>query len=363
MPDNGTRVDIRSSVICLSDITTVCKLFAVNLPNSSGPREDFLPKNFSPTSDTFTWDEFPFDTSVQIEALYLNDDIKLCSDLSCDLQIEPKLVNLSKLVCYILDAPLVASGSIAFVSDDYADMCNANVYFSLSDLSASKCMLLLNCHPKTLTGTFRAKGGFSSSQPSLGDLLSHVQGKIDIIGSDGSISPMASFSNEQKGFMGLAGVAGGLVNADIVNELMQILENIPYDTMSASIIWHDNSDTILDSFFVTGSNIRVVANGTLAARRGIPLKDYGLYLEMQINTRNNVTKIFDGMGWASDAFDFYGYKVGPKFTIRGTIGNPDLTEVKRLLISTSAKLLSERDRQGPTAPAIDPKTLLEMFQK
>ncbi|MDR2436135.1 MAG: AsmA-like C-terminal region-containing protein [Puniceicoccales bacterium] len=363
MPDNGTRIDIKSSVICLSDITTVCKLFAINLSDGSGPQEDFLLQKFSPASDTFTWDEFSFDTLLQIDALYLDDDIKLCSNLSCDLQVEPKSVNLSKLVCYILDAPLVASGSVAFISDDYADMYKANLHFSLSDLSASKFMLLLNRHPKTLTGTFRAKGSFSSSQPFLGDLLSHAQGKVDIMGSDGSISPMASFGNEQKGFVGLAGVAGGLVNSDIVNELMQILENIPYDSMSASIIRHDNSDIILDSFFITGSNIRVVANGALTARRGFSPKDYALCLEMQINTRNNATKIFDGLGWSSDAFDFYGYKVGPRFSIRGTPRNPDLTEVKRLLISTSAKLLSEWDSQESAAPGIDPKILLKMFQK
>jgi hypothetical protein len=361
-PDNGTRVDIKSSVICLSDIATVCKLFETNLSKGNSLQQDSFSRNSSLAKEIFAWAAFFIDVSFQAEALYLSENLKLCSNLLCDLQMEPKSVNLSKLVCYILDAPLVTSSSVAFSSDDYADMYNASVYFSLSDLSASKCMLLSNRHPKTFTGTFRAKGSFSSSQPFLSDRFPCMQGKVDINGCDGSISPMASFGNEQKGFMGLAGVAGGLVNTNVVNKLMQILENITYNSISASIIRHDNSDIILDSFFITGNNIRVVANGTLTTQRDLSLKDYARYLEAQINTKNKRTESFDGLGWSSDAFDFSGYKIGRRFSIRGTARNPDLTEVKRLLISTSVRLLSEWDKQGPE-PAIGPETSLKIFQK
>jgi hypothetical protein len=363
MPDNGTRIDVKSSTICLSDVITVCKLFELNLPEGSNLREDFLVGNFFLTNDVSVWDEFSFDTSVQVDALYLN-NVKLCSDLSCDLQVDPKSVNLSKLICYILDAPLVASGSIAFTKDDYADTYNANMYFSLSDLSASKCMLVLNYHPKMFTGTFRVNGNFSSSQPFISDLFSRMQGKIDIVGFDGSISPMASFNNEQKGVVGIIGIASNLGNIDVVNKLMEALESIPYDNMSASIIRHDNSNITLDSFSITGNNVKMVANGTLTARRDLSFKDYSLYLKAQINTKNNMTEIFDRLGWSSNAFDFYGYKLGPKFSIRGTIRNPDLTEVRELLASTSAKLFLDLERNGQeSVPIISPEILLKMFQK
>lgn len=360
--DNNIRTDVKSSAICLTDVITLCKLFAIRELIGNSVQEKFFARRISTPDDVPVWDEILLDASLQIDALYLN-DVQLCSDLSCTLKIDPKLISLPNIVCSVLDAPFLSSCSLVFTNDDDGGMYSLKVYFSLSDLGASKCMLLLNYNPKIFTGTFGAKGSFSASRAFLSDLLPHLQGKVDIVGTNGNISPMALFGNEQKEVVGLIGVTGSLLNINIANDLIRAFGNIPYDKLSTAVIRQSNGDVILDSFVLTGENIRVTANGTLTARAGLSFCDYGMRLESQISTKNSMTEIFDTLGWSTNMFDYYGYKMGPKINIKGTVGNPDLGEIRALLGSAGMRVLSEQGGNNSGNSIISPETLLKMFQK
>jgi hypothetical protein len=76
-----------------------------------------------------------------------------------------------------------------------------------------------------------------------------------------------------------------------------------------------------------------------------------------------MTEAFSKLGLSGDSFDYYGYKLGPRFAIRGTVGKPDLTEVKKLLAAASAKLLTEGKGKESEPAAFGPESLLKMFQK
>jgi hypothetical protein len=358
--NNNTRTDVRSSTISLSDIATVYKLFAINKFNT---QEGFFEKKISTPSDVSLWDEFFFDASFKINALYVN-DIQLCSNLSCTLKVDPKMISLPDIVCSVLDAPLLASYSIMFSNDGYSSMYNVKTCFSLSDLSASKCMLLFNFPPRVLTGIFSANGSFSASRSALRDVLvfPNMQGKVDIVGVNGNILPMELLNNEQKGLLGLAGVAGSLLNVNITNDLIQIFGDIPYEKISISMIRQDSADIILDSLVIMGENLRIIASGAFTGSNGVPFRDYNLRLESQIGTKNDLAEIFNKFGWSTGMFDYYGYQIGPRFNIYGTIGNPDLSEVKTLLASASSEALMERAKN--TQPSIiSPEILLKIFQE
>ncbi|MDR0595456.1 MAG: hypothetical protein LBF94_02040 [Puniceicoccales bacterium] len=360
--DSNIRVDIRSSVICLSDIVILSKLFAMKEFQSPGPQDEFFAKRIE-SSRVSLWDEILFDASIQANALYMN-DVQLCSDLSCGLKVNPKTINLQNMMCSVFGASFLGSGSITFASDDYEGTYNAKAYFSLSDLSASKCMLLLKRDPRAFTGIFGAKGSLSASQRLLSDLLPHIQGKVDVVGINGNISPMKLLSNTQKGFIGIVGIADSLLNTNIANDVILAFENIPYDKMSTSIIRQSNGDIILDSSIIVGENIRMVANGMVTSKVGYPFQDYGLRVESQISTKGSMTELFSRLGWTTDkAFDYYGYRLGPKVNIGGTVGNPNLSDLKMLIGTATTKILAEQGTNGAPQPIINPETLLKMFQK
>ncbi|MDR0715195.1 MAG: hypothetical protein LBF25_00185 [Puniceicoccales bacterium] len=359
--DNSIRADVKSSTICLSDIATLYKLFAMDWFKSSVVWDKFFPKR-TVSSRVSLWDEILFDASIQVNALYMN-DVQLCSDLSCGLKVDPKTINLQNIMCSVLGAPFLGSGSITFASDDYKEMYSIKAYFSLSDLSASKCMLLLKSDPRAFAGMFGVKGSLSASRPLLGDLLSHIQGKVDVVGVNGNISPMKLLSNTQKGFIGIVGVANSLLNTNIANDAILAFENIPYDKISMSIIRQSNGDMVLDSFVIVGENIRMVANGTVTSKEGHPFQDYGLRVESQISTKGSMTELFSRLGWTDNAFDYYGYRLGPKVNINGTIGSPDLSDLKMLIGVATTKILTEQGMNGAPQPIINPEILLKMFQK
>jgi hypothetical protein len=319
-------------------------------------------KKFSTPNDVSLWDEIFLDASFKVDALYVN-DTQLCSNLSCTLKVDPKTISLSDIVCSVLDAPFLASCSIMFINNDYdVGVCNVKTCFSLSDLSACKCMLLFNCPPRALTGIFSANGNFSTSQPSLRDVVPYMQGKVDIVGVNGNIFPMALLSNEQKGLVSLAGVAGSLLNVNITNDLIQIFGDIPYEKIFISIIRQSNANIILDSFLTTGENLRMVASGAFTGSGEIPFQDYNLRIESEIGAKNDLTKAFDKFGWSTGNFDYYGYQIGPRFNIYGTVGNPDLSEIKTLFDSASSKALMEGAKNAQPS-IISPEILLKIFQE
>ncbi|MDR0679673.1 MAG: hypothetical protein LBF42_01385 [Puniceicoccales bacterium] len=360
--DNNIRADVRSSTICLSDIATLSKLFAMDWFQSSVVLDKFFPKR-TVSSRVSLWDEILFDVSIQVNTL-LMDDVRLCSDLSCILKVDPKTISLQNIMCSVLGAPFLGSCSITFASDDYEEVYNAKAYFSLSDLSASKCMLLLKSDPRAFTGMFGAKGSLSASRSLLSDLVPHIQGKVDVVGVNGNISPMKLLSNTQKGFIGIVGVADSLLNTNIANDVILAFENIPYDKMSMSIIRQSNGNIIVDSFVTVGENIRMVANGMVTSKEGCPFQDYGLRVESQIGTKGSMTELFSRLGWIdSNAFDYYGYRIGPKVNISGTVGNPDLSNLKMLIGAAITKIVTEQGVNGASQPIINPETLLKMLQK
>jgi hypothetical protein len=225
-------------------------------------------------------------------------------------------------------------------------------------------MLLLNFPSQVLTGTFGAEGNWDSSACSLTDIMSNIQGKVDIVGVGGNISPMLLLGSQHRNIVGVFGFSENLLNIDIGKGLAQILSNIHYDKMFASVIWQNRTNVTLDNFVITGDNVRIISSGKLIGTMGMPFRDNGVYFETQINAKNDVMDIFDRFGWSSGGFDYCGYKIGPRIVIRGTVGNLDFSDAKKMLASAGAKVLLEHNEGPQVSPILNPaETLMKVFQK
>jgi hypothetical protein len=129
-------------------------------------------------------------------------------------------------------------------------------------------------------------------------------------------------------------------------------------------MWQNRANATLDNFVIVGNDVRIISSGKLIGGRGIPLSDYGVYFESRINTKNDAMSVFDKFGWSSSVFDYYGYKIGPRIVIRGRVGEPDFSEIQKLLASAEARVLLKQGEDELHAPILNQiKMPIKIFKK
>jgi hypothetical protein len=360
----NVQADVRSSELCLSDLADLCNLFAIN-PNRAHARVSFSLSDGMFNSDVAPWNNFGCNVDFKVNALLIR-SMRIGSDLSGSVKINPTSIEVSNTTCYIINAPFALSASIIFDNENKSNVYNIKTTFSLLDVNANTFLLALGYPQKVLSGVFDIDGGFESSGYSLDDAFSRLNGKVDISGTEGNIALMALLSNGQKGLIGLSGVVGSLLNIGDVTDLIHVLDDIRFDKVFASIAYtrkHGTADVTLNDFIMTSDDIRVISSGVIECAASSRFEDCTIYFETQVSAKGNMINTFDNLGWSKGGPDFYGYETGPTFVIRGTVGEPDLSDLKKLLLSASMTILSNRGKDESKSEIFDPGTLLKIFQK
>ncbi len=351
------QASLKGSSLCISDLLMIGDIFKTK--SFDKPKYTFAGKReiLEVSEQANELDEISAKLVLNIDKLYWENFCCL-SNLSSKVNITGKNINIPDLRCYIFDAPFKGNWNLIHNIADYSTTYSINTAFELSNLNASKIASTFGYDPSAFTGDFNLKGSFESEQNSIKDAILGLRGSMHLNGQDGSIKLNSFLSDKQKGVLGITGIAGSMMGGKTgaISDLINYFSDFKYDTITASLARGSN-EIVLDNFTIKNEDMKILSQGKIFYHMGSDIKHSNLFLESQIFTKGELSNLFSEFELVSADVDYYGYCTGPRVTIRGTVSEPDLSEVKSLISKIGSKIIYD-DKS-----LLNPNNLFKMFSK
>lgn len=353
------QASLRGSKLCISDLLVLKDIFAVEHFNKNG-RNFINDKEVlkQPAAEHNYSDELTLKLGLNIDEIYWK-NFRCLSNLSCDLKYGSDGLSIPNLRCYIFDAPFNGNLDVIRSTNENKDSYAINTTFSLTNLNASKCVSALGYDPAVFTGQFIFEGSLESEGQSIEKAISNLRGSVRMNGHSGSLKFTPFLSSTQRNLLGVAGIATGALGgrSAALSELIDYFDNLQYETITASVVRGSDNNIVLDNFVVKNTDMKFLSRGKVFCKSGVEAKDYGLSVESQILTKGRLAELFGQLDLLSGEADYYGYAPGPRISVNGTVGNPDLSEIKSLIKKVGTSLIDVTDEKS----MLNPKNLIKMF--
>ena len=186
-------------------------------------------------------------------------------------------------------------------------------------------------------GLFTFQGRTEGEASTLAQLFERVRGEFSVTNHrSGLFRVLASGGNKAESGAVLAGFAG-LLLGDKVREFNTLsrttayLSEVKYDSISVSVTRGRDLDIDLTEFVVQGPEVLLIGNGGITYQEGLPVLEQPLYISAQLGAKEKAAYLLNDLRQLSNITNEAGYYAGPSFSIRGTLRNPDSSELNRLL--------------------------------
>ncbi len=352
------QTSLKGSSLCLSDLLAFVNIFQINtFEHKQSIRENSVEDN-KHRKQSFI-EELCTDISIEIENMYWKQFCCL-SDLTCNLKSVGTNVNVPNFKCYIFDAPFM--GKFALIhknNNSNKEIYGINTSFSLSNLNISKCVQALGYDASTFTGNFNLNGNFESEKYSLQEALSGLHGSVQLNSTPGEIKLDTFLSSTQKGILGIAGITTSVIGGKsaAINDIVDYFSNLYYDSISASLIREKDGSFVLDNFVIKNNDMKFLSRGRVYSNPGPNFKDSNIKFETQLMSKGALADMLGKLNLRSENVDYYGYYVGPEITIKGTVGHPDLSEIKNLIKQIGTSIFYDDES------LVNPKNIFKIFSK
>lgn len=349
--DDGSKniqIALSGDKMCVSDILVLKNLFDIKRFNKNGRNFISDTEVLKCTSNEHAlFEESSIDLGVGIDEIFW-ENFRCLSKLSCSVRCGPDGVSIPNLKCYVFDAPFNASWHLTRNTAETRDRCAINTEFSLSHLNASKCVHAFGYPADAFTGQFDLDGSFEAEETSALKALSQLRGSIHLNGHSGNVKFTSFLSDSKKTVLGIAGIAGSIFGGKgaAMSELIDYFDDFKYDSVTASVVRGGDNNIVLDNFVVKNDDVKFISRGKISYRPDVNVGEYGLFVDSQIFTKEDLTDLFKKFGLISGEPDYYGYSSGPHVAIHGTVGKPDFSEIFMLFTKIgSAKQENESDEK------------------
>ncbi len=135
---------------------------------------------------------------------------------------------------------------------------------------------------------------------------------------------------------GLDLLAGDKVRQiNTANRAANLLREIKFEEMKIKAVRGNDLNFNMTDLLVRGPQIIMAGEGSVTYRKGIPFLDQPLSVKAQIAAKEEAAYLLNELGHLKDQQTEDGYYLGPSFAIKGSLGNPDKSELDRILKSST----------------------------
>ena len=354
-------VDIKCDALSLYDICNIILAINGNNDNPSAELDRMYKKKLKADEVRYSeYDVNPFFQTTNfsiigyitadIDHLYVIDSLSL-DDLKCRTTLSAKDIKLEFLDFSVSGSPCKIFGNLsasrASKKKPWTYVMHANGSTSTIDVSKIVNQILPQ-YTDIVTGNAIGKLEIESEGESLDELLQNADISAKISAKNGEIHPFNCLSKKQDLALNLADVALSFFSENQDNnflknkmyytsEVKRDIENIKYDTIDTIIKRKNDGSIYIERCDLIGPELFVnISGGASCPNSFAQIADYPLNIDVNIGLSGKLGDDMDKIGLVTYKSDKSRYMQGPRFSIGGTIGNPDYSAMKLLaLILTS----------------------------
>lgn len=200
-------------------------------------------------------------------------------------------------------------------------------------------------------GVFNLTGNLRGEAANLDRLLQTAEGELNLENQSGGIFRALPLGGQKSQVASLALTGLDLFAGDKVrqfntaNRVANLLREVEFEEMRIKATRGSNLNIDLTDLWVRGPEILIAGTGRVTNQEGISLLEQPLNLKAQMAAKNEAAYLLNELGHLEDRKTEDGYYFGPAFAIKGTLGNPDKSELDRLLQSTTLGFLGVGGRK------------------
>ncbi len=339
-------INISSNALIVDDFITLAnKIQAIkdalssiqpNPPTVSSPPPPQTPSSQKETVKTITtnhpfWSPFIGSLDTDIKRLTYQRQT-LAEGLHCAVQLHPKVLDMQTESKYLLGGELDFNTHLTFNEDPQATY-KLQSYCSLKHLNAQKLLsAFAPKYEKMLSGDFDVVGNLKS-QATLENLMNNAQGSCLLESLQGQIHPFAIQSSFAQILPFATSLLGQFTDTiKPIDYLSHYVENLTYAPLTIRISRPKSLDILVESAILQTPEISLSVSGLIKNVPNTPILKQPLMLKCGISSKGGSLEAFKSLGLTfSTSASSNGYFAGPNPAIKGTLENPDYTEIKNLL--------------------------------
>ena len=294
-------------------------------------------------SDESCWDGLEVGITANIQKLAFSEQYSF-SNLELKADVNDTCISVDNLSANCAGAPFEGKAKITF--SPKTDLpYNMDGDFSIKSFDIGRLYDAVNESKEIISGHISSNCSIFSSGASLSDTLENCQLKIQIDGDNGKIMALKSVNNTTKSAMIIANVAASIFSkkdqqrTNVINSIMEALNCIVYDTLSCEINRGTSKDIELKFLCIKGPDVIISSSGQILFSSTKPVIDQRLILNTKLYAAGKMAVMLNDLGLLYENDTRENYYAGPTFTIRGTLRDPNLAELKNILKAAGAHVL------------------------
>lgn len=314
--------------LSLDEKSMMLALSSVKEPGQKQPsKEPHLPESER------KWCDFTGNCTGQLKSIYLQQNL-VGENLTTTVEMHPAGLTLKNLTGKLLQGEIEANAQYQREKEPLL-VCNAKG----TNLNLNQLWTHIGSLNGALTshGQLSGTGDFSLECTLLRNHFPSLRGHLNITAKDGDFEPLTNVSATVQAFLGLTTAVGLLAGGNAsglgkLGFLSSYLQKIPFQVLSLNL-QRNEDDKILAQAEGRNADFGVQAQGIFFTDFTLDSWKKQLF-QCQLNfsapETSQLLKYFDFDVQNKDA---YGYGKGPQCSIDGTLGKPNYSALKRLILS------------------------------
>lgn len=345
---DGKAVDIQLSgdSLVVDDFSLLAAAFKKGSPEAkapSAPKEEQpieKEKAPAPADGAPMWAGYVGQVEVALKKLKTGK--ARFENLNAAMVIQPEQLNLKPLSFEYLGSK-VSGDSVLLYQKGAGKLYDFKSNFDAVNIDIAK--LITQGKPgrrSELEGTYQLTSKSYGQADDLTTLLATLKGDFKLEGKAGSLVMLANKS-EIRGVTQLAGFAAGIggfigskvglkserLNAGL--ELVDILQRVDYDRVVIEATREANLDFNVETVLFDGPKLRLQGAGRINYEEGRPISEHPVNINAVLSAKGGAAKLFEKFDWLEKESkpDTDGFHQGPHFTIKGSPGKLDYSELTK----------------------------------
>ncbi len=284
------------------------------------------------------------------------------------LKLDSERIELDTLTGTLLEAPFNMQGTVSF-RQALAQPYQLKTSGSLKKLNIASALALVQpTRTPPIDGMLDTEFQVYGNGMTQKDLFNKIEGKFTMNSKKGSIYALqAAGESAQVGAMAVD-LASTLLgkktppSVQIANELTGIIRKIDYDQFVLKAERTKDLNLKLSECLIQSPSLRISATGQVTYQEAHPLLDQPLNLTAQMDASGRAAQLMKRLNLLkSDEKDPSGFNLGPSFTIKGTLTQPDFSQLYVLIARAGSQLAlagkSDQTELQEDAQTIDAKKM------
>lgn len=296
------------------------------------------------------WTNYTGRAFIHYKKINLNRDSHL-DNISSEIHLNSDNIKIENFEARINESPITLTGELKFTSailEPYS--LEARAQLPRFDTGAYLKRIEPNSKP-IVEAVVDIKSDIRANGRNINELWNKAQGQININSNGGIFRALVAAGDNASSGADLLNIVGSLLGDKVrelrtTSRLANFLRKIEFDSFKTEAIRDKNLDIHLTQFLVKSRDIHLSGRGRVSYQEGVPILDQPVDLKTQFSAKNDVATLLQELTLLKNKEDELGYKLGPSFSIHGSLSRPDFSDLNRIIFQASKGLLFRENPQS-----------------